>query len=154
MPPADNDIYTNARIHKADIVRMRKSVTRRIKILYSRSPSKVPILLFRPLTQRPTLLFRALNGDVVMKPRPDEVAQLDGPARPSRTHGHLWPLRKDAEVSGQPEVRIECRGQPIGRPGTSSRGGKSKRGDGAYINLWELRTCFCLGSDDFRGVGA
>jgi hypothetical protein len=77
-----------------------------------------------------------------MKPGPDEVAQLDGPARSSRTHGHLWSLRKDAEVSGQPEVRVEHRGQPIGRPNTSSRDGKSKRGDGSCINLRELRTLF------------
>ena len=85
---------------------------------------------------------------------PDKVAQLDRPARPSRTGGHLWPLWKDSEVWGQLEVRIDRRGQPIGRPNASSRGGKSKRSGGACINLRELRTCFCLGSDDLRGIGS
>jgi hypothetical protein len=71
----------------------------------------------------------------------DLGAQLSGSARPSNAHGYDWPARKEPEPCGEPEIHIERRGQPIGRPslGNPSRGGKSERSGGGCINLRGLR---------------
>jgi hypothetical protein len=117
---ADNDIYIHVRA-----CRRRQKVEICDNILYSRSPPKVTIPLFCPLPQWPALLFRTLNIDVVIKPGPNEVAQLNCPTRPSSTHGHLRPLQNEAKLSGKPEMYMERCGQPIGGPSTFSRSGNA-----------------------------